>query len=715
MRGNHNMDAITYPENMVFGLDIGTRSIVGTVGYKQNEHDFIVVSQSIRYHETRAMLDGQIHDINKVAETIREVKKDLEKQLGRKLKEVCIAAAGRVLKTVTVKAEYNLINEGRISEEQIRTLELNGVEKAYEELRKEINSGEGNFYCVGYSVVRYYLNDYVMTNLEDHKGTKIGADLLATFLPDEVIEGLYAAVEKAGLEVVNLTLEPIAAINVAIPEKFRLLNIALIDVGAGTSDICITKDGSIIAYGMIPMAGDALTNTLMQRYLVDFKTAETMKTSALKKKTVSYKDIMGLSNKVTREEIYEAAREEIDHITAQIADQILYLNGGKSVSAVFVVGGGGKLPYFVEALSSKLKLPKERVALRGEEVLNMVQFVQKEIKKDPLLVTPIGICLNYYENRNNFIYVMVNGERVKLYDNTHLTIVDAALAIGFPNESLFPRRGKALHYTINGSERLARGEAGEGAIIILNGKQVSLNASITQNDIIQITESTSGADATLIVAKLPEYKSTITFAVNHKEVICPKYVLANGILVSDTYQITDGDRLELINHYTLEQLLEFMDLPYREGIKINHQSAKPQDRVYENFTIYYPLHEDIASSYEEVAAMVSEEEIKEFSSMEDDSLYEVPLEEEITTSSGKKEKVEEIKVENAFNMIVYVNGSSITLSGKEKYILVDILDVYSFDLTTARGSKVVLKINGDEAEFTSPLKEQDVIEMYWEK
>ena len=47
-----------------------------------------------------------------------------------------------------------------------------------------------------------------------------------------------------------MTLEPIAAINVAIPENYRMLNIALVDVGAGTSDISITRDGSIIAYGL---------------------------------------------------------------------------------------------------------------------------------------------------------------------------------------------------------------------------------------------------------------------------------------------------------------------------------------------------------------------------------------------------------------------------------------------------------------------------------
>ncbi len=88
------------------------------------------------------------------------------------------------------------------------------------------------------------------------------------------MDGLYSAVGQAKMTVANMTLEPIAAINVAIPENFRMLNIALVDVGAGTSDISITREGSIIAYGMIPYAGDELTELIVQQYLVDFQTAE---------------------------------------------------------------------------------------------------------------------------------------------------------------------------------------------------------------------------------------------------------------------------------------------------------------------------------------------------------------------------------------------------------------------------------------------------------
>jgi cell division protein FtsA len=677
------MDTSKYPEHLVFGLDIGTRSIVGTVGYKQNENDFIVVSQSVRYHETRAMLDGQIHDINKVAETIQEVKLDLEKQLNRTLTQVCIAAAGRVLKTVTVRADYELPGEVTITEEQIRSLELLAVEKAYDAIKEEAKKEGISFYCVGYSVVHYYLNDYVITNLEEHKGNRIGAEVLATFLPDEVIEGLYAAVGKAGLDVINLTLEPIAAINVAIPEKFRMLNIALVDVGAGTSDICITKDGSIIAYGMIPMAGDAITNELMQKFLVDFKTAEMIKTSAVKKKSIAFKDIMGLSHKVTREEVWEVMDSVLETVTKLIGEKIIELNGGKSVSAVFIVGGGGKPPAFIEKLARILDLPKERVALRGEEVLSMVTFLQSEIKKDPLLVTPIGICLNYYENRNNFIYVSVNGQRVKLYDNSRLTIVDAALAVGYPNERLFPRRGAAIEFTLNGTKRMVRGEVGEGAVVVLNGKVVGMSQPIGQNDIVQITESTVGQDARMTVGKLPEYNGSISFIVNGKDVICPKYVMANQKLVSDTYAIQSEDVLEIINYYTLEQLLTFMDLPYHDGIEVNHMAADKECKVYENFTVDYPLHQPEEVYEEELVAIALE-------------------------------TMQEVTITKDETMQVSVNGVPTFIPKKLKNILVDILDVYPFDLTVAKGSTVVIKRNGEAADFTTPITEFDQIELYWE-
>ncbi len=713
------MDKENIPEQLVFGLDIGTRSIVGTVGYKQNVNSFVVVAQSVRCHETRAMMDGQIHDIAKVAETISQVRRELEHQIGRKLTRVCIAAAGRVLKTVTVEVEENLGDENfqdeMISAEIIHGLEMLGVEKAYEIIRQETQGENIRFYCVGYSVVHYYLNDNMITNLEGHKGNKIAAKVLATFLPQEVIDGLYASTEKAGLEVDNLTLEPIAAINVAIPEKFRLLNIALVDVGAGTSDICITKEGTVVAYGMIPMAGDAITNVIVQAHLVDFATAEEIKIgAAMQKKVINYKDIMGLAEKTTPEEVFAETQDKVAEITQLVADKIVELNGGKSVSAVFVVGGGGKLPDFVKMLANRLNLPEERVALRGEEVLGAITFPE-DVKKDPMLVTPIGICLNYYEQKNNFIFVQVNGERVKLYDNSKLTIVDAALSVGFPNDGLFPKRGTALEFFVNGRKRMVRGEEGEAAIILLNNRTAGINTPIEANDIIEITASTSGEAAHMMIGELAEYKRSIEFLVNGKKIICPKFVRANGQLVSEYYDIHADDQLEIQDYYTLRQLLDFMDVMYQDGILVNHVPAGENEKIYDKFSVDF----DLSSSGSALSAGKLEEEVleKDFSSSDKEASSKEMNSEKTST---KEDTAEEISTEKGepqkedTDLRLTVNSTPVILKGKKEYRVVDILDFYDFDVKTAHGNRVVIKVNGTPCSFSTRLSLGDYVELYWE-
>ena len=687
---------IKYPEHLVFGLDIGTRSIVGTVGYKDG-NVFKVVAQVSRFHETRAMLDGQIHDIIKVSETITEIKNDLEHRIGRPLTDVCIAAAGRMLKTVTVRADYEFGTDTVIEDEHVQSINLLGVEKAYDALREETKEEDLKFYCVGYSVIRYFLNDFAISSLLGHKALKAGTELIATFLPEEVIDGLYAAVQKAGLFVANLTLEPIAAINVAIPEKFRLLNIALLDVGAGTSDISITKDGSIIAYGMIPFAGDEITEKIAKSYLVDFDTAEEIKMACLNEKTVSYNDILGIAHQVDAQDVIDNVSETVKMITKSVADKLIELNGGKSVSAVFVVGGGGKLPGFVNWLAEYLDIPKERVALRGEEVLQNVEYLEDDVKKDSTLVTPIGICLNFYEQKNNFIFIQVNGERVKLYDNNHMTIADVALQIGFPNEQLFPQRGKELTYYVGEEKRMIRGQAGESAIVTLNGKRVGITTQIEQNDKIEIVSSTKGNDAVMDVRSLPEFKETISFQFNGKMVECPKFIMANGELVSGYYQIQDGDHLEILNYYTLEQVLTFMDLEVVEEIYVNNEWATLTDKVYENFSIRYILKSSELSNKDEESNQELDEE----------------LDEELIENSRTLEVTEDKTLEK--EITVTINGENVVLKGKQSYIFVDILDVYPFDLSTATSSHLITKVNEKVADFTTSLSDNDNIDMYWEE
>ncbi len=718
-----------YPGKLVFGLDIGTRSIVGTVGYRTGEQ-FFVVAQRVKEHETRAMLDGQIHDIGRVGLTISQVKAELEEVIGSKLREVCIAAAGRVLKTVTIHTEQEFEEEQEISAEDIFALESKGIESAYEEFTVGDVEPGLKFYCVGYSVMRYYMNHYVIGNLEDHKAKSIGVDLIATFLPEDVVDGLYKAVGQAGLEVVNLTLEPIAAIQVAIPEMYRMLNIALVDVGAGTSDISITQGGSVVAYGMIPIAGDALTEAVAQLCLVDFVTAEQVKRDCGEMDIVEYRDIMGLTQTVGRDKLLTEVQPVIESMTKQVSDKIRELNGDKSVSAVFVVGGGGKIPGYTDALARHLGIPEERVALRGEEVMQKIRFLEKEIHKDSLLVTPIGICLSFYEQSNSFIFVTFNNRRIKLYDNSRLAVVDAAMQADFPNESLFPKRGRALHFMVDGKSRMVRGQLGEAAVITVNGTTADIYTPIHANDVVAVQESTAGQAASLEIKQLPEYHAVITMEINEKKIVLPKFASVNGQLQSGYYDIQEDDKIEMINFYTVRQVAEFMDVIINEemNIYVNNKLANMDTRVYENFSVIWTMDtlelsdvEQYESAEEETWAEDPEE--AEWSLAESGELLAQEAEDEIReqTENGQESRDSAAEQEtgeaeapvSADSLGVIVNGSPVVLKGKDNYVFVDVFDVIDFDLSKPKGKGIVTRLNGKDTQYMAPVSEGDVIEIYW--
>lgn len=733
---------------LIFGLDIGTRSIVGTVGYL-NGGKFHVLAQRSKEHETRAMLDGQIHDIGKVGETISQVKEQLEEDLGRELTDVCIAAAGRVLRTVTTYVEHTFENDREIMQEDVYSLCTMGVEKAYEEFQNSNTDTDMKFYCVGYTPMRYYMNGYQMGNLEGHKAKSIAVDLIATFLPDDVVDGLYKAVELAGLHVANLTLEPIAAIQVAIPEKFRMLNMALVDVGAGTSDISITKEGTITAYGMIPVAGDSLTDILVQHCLVEFEMAEQIKRKCRTQETIEYEDIMGLPQTIKADEVLELLDSEIERMTQLVSDTIKELNGDKPVSAVFVVGGGGMVPGYTEKLAEKLGIMKERVAIRGQEVMQSIVFELENARKDAMMVTPIGICLSYYVQSNNFIFVEFNGERVKLYDNGKLSVTDAAMQMQFPNDQLFPRKGEALLFTINGKTRMVRGEQGEAAVIRVNGNEADMYTRVHNGDRIVVTPSTEGEPAVLEIGKLPELGDALRVYVNGRQISLPKTAEVNGHRENEFYRIRPNDDIRIQNSYTVKEIAEFLDVPLGEDIKVNDTAARLDTRVYEHFTVSWNMEKALAQG---TYADLPDADMEENAHREESAHGEVPVMQNAETmarEAGKKQETEnaregvsliqkaetvageagkdqetqtaaadrtdDVTTQLPHPLTVIVNHSPITMRGKAQYVFVDVFDYIDFDLGTSAsaGRSIVTNLNGRPAQYMEPLSEGDVIEIYW--
>ena len=523
------------PRQAVFALDIGTRSIIGMVGVPDGDRVQIVAIEQIE-HTKRAMIDGQIENIDQVAQVAGMVKERLEKKLGCKLGRVAVAAAGRSLRTESVSYELALPQVQRIDAELVSRLEAGAIseaEKAFFGCEPE-EDGQ-RYYLVGYSVSRYYLDDYILSNLLDHNGRVLKADVIATFLPSEVVESLYAAMHKIGLEIASLTLEPIAAINAAIPPGIRLLNLALVDIGAGTSDIAVCRDGYITGYTMAVQAGDELTESIMKTYLVDFATAERIKFSVRGTEPITFTDIMGFEQTVTREELAESMKPAADSLCEEICKKILEANGSVP-SAVFLAGGGSLFPGLTDGIVERLHMDAKRVAIAGRNFGTNAWSNEYELE-NPEYATPLGIVISAGLNMiNDSFRIFLNGEPAKLFRNGTFTVMNVLMMNGYSYQDMMGKSGQNLVVRLNGQRRVFYGEKAEPCILLLNGEEAQLSDMVRAGDQLSFTPVRHGTDAAAMLSELVDLEDEAAVTVNGQKVRADQ-PLKNGdvVLVEGMY------------------------------------------------------------------------------------------------------------------------------------------------------------------------------------
>ncbi|MGB3102228.1 MAG: pilus assembly protein PilM [Psychrobacillus psychrotolerans] len=537
----------------LFALDIGTRSVVGII-LEEHGESFHVVDILVEEHKERAMVDGQIHNVLKVAEIIQSVKEKLEKKHG-KLEKVSVAAAGRALKTEQAEVIMDIKNRPIFSEDDMSRLELSAVQKAQSNLlQNSTDKNTNHYYCVGYSVVYYRLDGEEIGSLVDQQGNEASIEVIATFLPRVVVESLISALKRANLEMEALTLEPIAAINVLIPPSMRRLNVALVDIGAGTSDIAITDLGTVVAYGMVATAGDEITEALSDIYLLDFPLAEEAKRTLNTEEFIQIQDILGFEQDIPKEEVVDSLKPAIEVLASSISNEILRLNNNKPTKAVMLVGGGSLTPTLPRILAEKLNLPANRVAVRG---IDAIQNLTKadHIPITPELVTPIGIAIAAKRAPIQYMSVQVNNQIVRLFELKEMTIADALLAANISARKLYGKPGAALSVHVNGQVIHIPGEHGKPAVIRLNGIEANTKSSIQNNDKIELLEGIDGKEGMATVRDLLDDATIKSITFQGVMYIVEPSVQINGKKVSLDTMLQENDKITVETPQTVEQVL----------------------------------------------------------------------------------------------------------------------------------------------------------------
>lgn len=713
----------------IFALDIGTRSVIGIIIQPIDDEKFEIKDIKLIEHKDRSMLDGQIHDVISVSKTICKVKEALEINNGP-LKKVAVAAAGRSLKTVRVSINTNIEGQPLLNKTDIRTLELSAVQGAQKKLlNTNGNDDLTHYHCVGYSVVNYYLDDQIIGSLIDQRGNKATVEIIATFLPRVVVDSLISSLNRVDLELEALTLEPIAAIHVLIPPSMRKINIAFVDIGAGTSDIAITAEGTITAYGMVPVAGDEITEAISQAYLLDFHVAENIKRNLFSNNEIEMCDILGISNTIPVSEIIDKVSDDIDNLASQISGKILELNGA-APQAVILVGGGSQTINLSDKIAVKLNIPLQRVAVRGADAIQYDINWPEEINKGPDLVTPLGIGISSKENPINYSSFTINGDLIHLFEMKSLTIGDALIAAGIPIKKIIGKPGQALTININGKFNIIPGERGTLPKILLNGENADFDTLIYNGDIINIEPGINGKDAYLTLEDALNY-STVTplnITISGEIKSLKPLLTINGIDADYTSLINDRDSIVFYHVKNIEEALvlsgystKFLsEVSYSVQINedLKHFSHKFR-RIYlngENVNLQTAISNGDKITFDEsVRDLPNIKDILEIFIGSDFSAKVRYNGNIITVYPASFKVLANEKIIDLDTKIVPDCTIKVNWEENENIYFRDVFRYIDFNLSDLTlKTKYILLINGDKADFNTIIKSGDNLKFYWQ-
>ena len=700
------------PAELVFALDIGTRSVIGIVAEQRDGLLHILATERME-HKTRAMLDGQIHDVPQVAAIIREVKRRLTERTGA-LSSAAVAAAGRALYTMTAEAEQEIT--GTITPAQQRDLDFAGVQAAQRKLAHSHTVDDPTrYYCVGYSTIRYELDGNELKTLIGQRGRHAKATVIATFLPRQVVDSMQSALRETHLEMRALTLEPIAGINVLIPPTMRHLNLVLVDIGAGTSDVAITRGGSVIAYGMVPMAGDEITEAISREYLLDFNIAEDIKRKAADGQDVSFTDILGMKLALTADQVLTAIKPGVENLATAIAKQILDLNG-EPPQAVMLVGGGALTPMMPELVAGALGIPEARVAVRQPDEVDGVAELPEELHA-PDAVTPLGILKIASINTLHFLAVWINDIEYSLFNFRELNVSDALLAAGISLRKYNGRPGMGLMITVNGERRSFPGTMGTLAQITIDGKSAGLDSPIHDDCRIKLVAGENGTQPEIRLREVIGTADSYTVTLNGEEKTVTASILVNDNIPSGDPVLRDGDVIISRRERTLGEVLRAEHLPptgrrisYTLNGEARRFSTQPKITLNDGpAPLSTMLHEGDVIEYEEtaiptVASVLNLSAAASYATITyEGAEHHIPAAGFTLTINGRAASPDTIVEDGA--VIAYQKGTG-TANVSEALLAVG----FTPPPATSRVTFTIL-VNGVKADFTSPIRTGDTLEV----
>lgn len=377
---------------IIVGLDIGTTKIVAIVGRK-NEHGKIEIL-GMGKSESIGVSRGMVSNIDKTVESIKKAVEQAELKSGVDIKVVNVGIAGQHIKSL----QHRGIRVRHSAEDEISQLDVDALK---EDMHKLVM-------LPGEEIIHVLPQEYIVDNEQGIKdpigmaGVRLEANFHIITGLVGAIKNIYKCVHKAGLNVNDLILEPLASSEAVLSSEEKEAGVALVDIGGGTTDIAIFQDGIIRHTAVIPFGGNIITEDIKQGLSIIKDHAEKLKVkfgSALASESndkvrVSIPGLRGRAPKEiyikTLANIIQARMEEIiEHIHYEIKSSG-YEN--KLICGIVVTGGGAMLKHitqlieYVTGMDTRIGYPNEHLASNNTNEIT-----------SPMYATSVGLVIKGFE------------------------------------------------------------------------------------------------------------------------------------------------------------------------------------------------------------------------------------------------------------------------------------------------------------------------------
>ncbi len=354
--------------DVVVALDIGTTKVCCLAG-KKTVHGKVEII-GIGKVESIGVLRGVVSNIEKTVSAIREAVEIAERQAGMKFRDVHVGIAGQHIKSLQHRG--------------ILTRESDHTEIHNRDIERLVNDMFKLVLPPGDKIIHVFPQEFTVDNeqgITDPVGM-CGVRLEANFhiITGQItaINNIYRCIEKAGLKVKDLTLEPIASADAVLSEEEKQAGVALVDMGGGTTDITIFHEGLIRHTAVIPFGGNVITADIKEGCTVMQPQAEKLKVkfgSALSNEVFDNRiiTIPGLKGREHKEISEKNLSRIIQARMEEILDYVLWeiRRSGferKLIGGIVLTGGGAlmnhidKLSELHTAMSCRIGLPIENLA-----------------------------------------------------------------------------------------------------------------------------------------------------------------------------------------------------------------------------------------------------------------------------------------------------------------------------------------------------------------